>query len=254
MTEPAQHFANRLDRFPRGNQRTAHHHDSQPQFARGFDLGESAIAAGVAGDHDVDAVIGEHRAIARKVERSARHDQFRLQRQGRARRIDQPDQIEVLGVAREWRELHPADAEKHPPGRNAQGLRRRGEIIDLDPAVAGHALPGQPLQRQQRYAGDRTGRDRMPAHLRRERMGGVDHARNLLVAEIVCQPIDATKTAETPGDRRRRWAFGAAGIRQHGIEPRIVREHRHELVGFRGAAEDQDPQWFGRGGCHGRQR
>ena len=82
-------------------------------------------------------------------------------------------------------------------------------------------------------------------------MGGVDDARDLFRNKVVFQAIDAAEAADTPGDRRRRRVFGAAGIGQYRIDAGIVRHRFREPVGVGGAAEDQDSQSSGQGGCHG---
>ena len=199
--------------------------------------------------------VRQHRTIAGEIERAARHDHLRaLQRQRRARRIDQPQQIGVLRMRGEEFEMLPADAEKYPARRRAQRLGRRREIIDLDPVVAGTAFPRRALQRQQRHLGDRAGGHRMRADLRSEWMGGIDDARDPLGAKIIHQAIDAAEAADTPGDRRRRRVLGASGIGQHRIDVRRLRNRRHQPVGVGGTAKDQDAQALGRRGCHDRKR
>jgi len=255
MTEPAQNIRDAFDFFPRGNQGTAHHHHRQSEIARGLDLGVRRIAAGIARDHDVDAMIDQDRAVAGESEWSTRHDDFRIpQRQRPARRIDQPDQIEMLRMRGEQLEMLPPDAEKYPARRRAQGISRRGDVVNFDPAIGRHALPGSPLKRQQWHIGHNTGRGRVRTDLSRERVGGIDDAHDFFRTDIVDQAIDAAKTADAPGNRRQRRIFGAAGIGQHRIEVRLLCDRRHQPIGVGGATEDQNPQWFGRGGCHGKQR
>jgi hypothetical protein len=203
----------------------------------------------------VDAMLHQHCAVAGEIERSPRHDHFRVpQRQRRARRIDQPNQIMMLRMPGEHIQILPPDAEKRPAWRCTQRLGRCGDVVNVDPAIFGRALPGRTLKCQQRYIGHTAGRDRVCAHLRREWMGGIDDARDVLGAEIIDQAIDAAKSADTPGYRRRRRIFGAAGIGQQRIDASILCDLRHQPIGIGGAAEDQDPQWLDRGGCHGRQR
>lgn len=255
MTEPAQHLGDGLDLFPRGNEWPADHYHWQREVARRLDFCRGKITAGVLGHDDVCAVICQHSAIAGAVERPARHDNLRVgQRQRRARRIDQPDQISVLRMRGESLEMQPANAEKHPTRRRAERFGRRCEIIDLDPVVAGRALPGRALERQQRHICLGAGGDRVRAHLRRERMGGIDDARNVFGAKIVDQASHAAEAAKAPGDQRRRWVFGAAGIGQHCIDAGITRHRLREPVGVGGAAEDQDAESSGQGGCHDWQR
>ena len=115
MTQPAQHLGHRLDLWPRRDHRPAQHHHRQREIARRLDFRERGVAAGVAGHHDVGAVIPEHGAVAGPLERPARHDHLGFaQRQRRARRINQPDQIGMLRTASESFEMLTADAEKHP--------------------------------------------------------------------------------------------------------------------------------------------
>ena len=255
MTEPVQHLCDAFNFFPRRNKGTTHHHDRQSEIARSLDLGISGVAAGVPGNDDVDAMLHQHRAVAGEIERPARHDHLRiLHRQRRARRIDQPDQIEMLRMRGEKLEMLPPDAEKYPTRCRTQGVSRRGDVVNFDPAIGRRALPGCTLKRQQRHSGQSTGRNRVRAHLRCEWMGGIDHARDFLCADIIDQTIDAAKTADAPANRRRRRIFGTAGIGQDRIDTWILGDRRHQPVGVGGAAEDQDPQWFDRGGCHGRQR
>ncbi len=151
-------------------------------------------------------------------------------------------------------QILPADAEKHPAWRRAERFGRRRKIIDLDPAIAGRVLPGWALERQQRHAGRRAGGDRVRAHSRRERMGGVDDASNTFGAKIGQEAIDAAEAAKAPGNRRRRRVFSAAGIGQNRIDARIIRQRCSKPVGVGGAAEDQDAQGSGRGGCHDGER
>jgi hypothetical protein len=255
VTEPAQHFRNGLDRFPRGYKWPADHHHRQREVARGFDFCRGRIAAGVFSHDEFGAEIRQHGAVVGAFERPARHDHLGIgQRQRRARRVDEPNQVGMLRVRGESLELQAADAEKHPARRRAERFGRRLQIIDLDPAVAGRALPGRALERQQRHGGHGAGSDRVCTHLRRERMGGVDDARNVSGAKIVHQTINAAKAAKAPGNRRRRRVFGTAGIGQYRVDIWIVRHRLREPVGVGGAAEDQDAQWKGRGGCHDRER
>jgi len=255
VTKPAQHLGDGLDLLPRGYKWPADHHHRQREVARGLDFCRGRIAAGVLGHDDFGAVIRQHGAVVGNFERSARHNHLGIeQRQRHARPIDEPDQVRMLLMRGERFELQAADAEKHPARRRTERFGRRCQIIDLDPLVAGRALPGRTLERQQRHGRHGAGGDRVRAHLRRERMGGVDDAHNVFVAKIVQQAVNAAKAAKAPGNRRRRRVFGAAGIGQCCIDARIIGYRSRETVGVGGAAEDQDAQESGRGGCHDGER
>ena len=120
--------------------------------------------------------------------------------------------------------------------------------------VTASFVPSGDQDGQQRYGGHGAGGDRVRADLRREWMGGVDDARNVFGAKIVCKAIDAAEAADPPGNRRRRRVFGAAGIGQYRVDARIVRHRRREPVGIGSATEDQDAQWSGGRGCHDGER
>jgi hypothetical protein len=252
VTEPAHHLGNGFNFIPCGNRGPADHHHRQTEIACGLDLRGREIAAGISGHHDFDAVVLQQRVVTGAVERSARHDHLGTgQWQRAARRIDQADQIDMLRMSGELVERLPPDPEKYPARRRAERFGRRREIVDLDPVIAGLALPRRTLQGQQRHGGNGARLDRVGAHLRGERVSGVDDAFDLLRNKVVFQAIDAAKAANTPGNRRRRRAFGAAGIRQYRINAGIIRYRFGEPVSVGGAAEDQDTQSSGQGGCHG---
>lgn len=255
MTEPAHHLGDGFDGLPRRNEWPAHHHHRQRQLARGLDFCRRGIATGVLGHHDLDAVFCQHGIVGGAAKRPAGHDQLRVgKRQRRPRRIDQPDQITVLRMRGENIETLPPDAEKHPARRRAERFGRSLQIIDLDPAIAGRAPPGLALQRQQRQAGQGASSDRVGTHLRGERMRGVDNAGDLFGAKIVDEAIDAAETAEPPGNRRPRRAFGTAGIRQDRVEAGVIRYRLRKPISVGSAAENQDAPSSGQEGCHDEQR
>lgn len=255
MTEPAHHIGNGFNFIPYGNRGPADHHHRQTEIARGLDLRGRGIAAGVSGHHDFDAVVLQQRVVTGAVERSARHDHLGAgQWQRAARRIDQPDQILMLRMSGELVEGLSPDPEKYPARRRAERFGRRREIVDLDPVIAGLALPCRTLKRQQRHGGDGARRDRVGAHLRGERVSGVDDTRDLLRSKVMLQAIDATEAAYTPRDRRRPRIFGAAGVGQYRIDAGIVRHSFRQPVGLGGATENQDTQSLDREGRHAGQR
>ena len=151
-------------------------------------------------------MVAQDRPIAGKIERPAFHDHFGLPAAG-ARAADRPagpDKSAADGCER--RELGAADAEEYPSRGRAQRLRRRGEIIDLDPAIADRSCQGARSSANNGTPACRASRDRMRAHFRGKGMGGIDHARDPLGAQIVDQAIDAAKATDAPG-LGGRWGF-----------------------------------------------
>ena len=243
MTKPAQNLGDRFNCFPRGNERPTDHHHRQRKITRRFDLGRGRVAAGIPRDDDVSVEILKDGPIGRAVEWPARHDDLRLgQRQWIARRIDQPNQVNVLRVLRENLQVLSADAEEYPACLKSESLGRGHDIIDLDPPVARRALPGRTFQRQQRHPGGPASPDGTDTHLRSEWMGGIDDTVNIFRAKVVHEAGNAAKAADTPGNRRRQRIFRAAGIGQHRIDIRTIRQSRRQPVRVGGAAEDQNAQ------------
>jgi hypothetical protein len=255
VAKPAQNLGNRFDRFPRGDKRPADHHYRQREVARRIDLGRGSVSAGIPCDNNVGMKILQHGPITRTVERPTRHDHLRIrQQQWIPRRINQPEQVNVLRVRNESLQMLPADAEEYTARRVTESLRRCRDIIHLDPAVASRALPSRPFQRQQRHSGGLASLDGVRAHLRRERMGRINNAVDILSTEIVRETSDAAKAADAPGNRRRQRISGAAGIGQHRIDTRIICQSCRQPVRIGGATEDQNAQPSRWRGCHDREQ
>ncbi len=70
-------------------------------------------------------------------------------------------------------------------------------------------------------------------------MRGIDHRIDAMHAEIVGKSIDASKTADSHGDRLRPGVVGAAGQRQCRVEARVAGEQPGQGRCFGGAAEDE---------------
>jgi hypothetical protein len=114
-----------------------------------------------------------------------------------------------------------------------------GDVGRRGPAVAGTGLPRGPFQRQKRRAGRGAGEDGIPADLRGEGMGGVDHTRDAVVPQVGRQPLGPAETAQAGGHRLRARAFGAPGIGQDRGHPGFG--HRGgKAAGLGRAAKDED--------------
>lgn len=255
MTEPVQDLGDRFDHFPRRYERPADHHHGQCEIPRRFDLGQGGFSSGIPGGDNVGTEGLKHGPIAGIVERPARHDHLGVgKRQWVGLRIDQPDQVTMLLVRGERLQMLPANAKEHAACLRSQSLRRCGDIIDLDPAVARRALPGRTLQRQQRHCGAFASRNRIRTYLSCEWMRGIDDAVDILGTNVVHEAGNAAKAADTPGNRRRQRIFRAAGIGQHRIDMRTVRQSRRKPVRVGSTAQDQNAQSSRWRGCHDREQ
>lgn len=255
MTKPAQNFGDRFDRFPRGNERPADQHHRQRKIPRRFDLGRGGASAGISGNDNVGVEILKHGSITGTVEWPARDDYLCIgQRQWIERRINQPNQINVLRIRNESLQMLAADTKEDTALRVTERLRGCRDIIDLDPAIARRALPGRPFQRQQRHSGSLASRDCVRAHLRGEWMGRIDDAVDILGTKVVHKASHAAKAADAPSNRRRQWISGAAGIGQHRIHMRITRQGCRQLVRIGRTTEDQNAKPSRWRGCHDREQ
>ena len=163
------------------------------------------------------------------------------------------DQISVLRMGGEGFEMQPADTEKHAARRRAEGLRggRRASSTSIQRSPVARRHGGR-SSASSGTLGFGAGGDGVSAHLRRERVGGVDDAIDPFGAQIAGKTLDAAKAADAPRNGRRRRVFGTAGVGQHRIDARFVRHRMREPVGVGGAAEDKEPEAFGGEGCHDR--
>ncbi len=189
--------------------------DGQAKTARGIQLGPRATAARVLGDDMADPVLRKQAKVTLKGERPFGNDRGRIWQGQLARRIDQTQQIMMLGPRRKRGKMLLADGQKDP----SRGLRQGANGIvnpgNMGPKVAWTWGPKGPLQRQQGCAGLRASGNRICAHLRSEWMGGVDHMGNCMIADIGDHAINPTKAA-----RSRRQGLGHRGVCPAGIGKR----------------------------------
>jgi len=255
VTKPAQNLGDRFDCFPFRNERPADHHHRQRKIARRFDLGRGGVSAGIPRHNNVSSEILKHGPITCAFERPTRDNHLSMrQRQRIARRVDQPHQVNVLRIRRESSQMLPADAEEYTARLAPKCFCGSPDIIDFDPTVARQTRPGRPFQCQQRYSGRLASGNCVRTHLCREWMGRVDDAVDILGTKIVRKASDAAEAADTPGNRRSQRILCTAGIRQHRIDIRIIRQGGRKPVRIGGTTEDQHAQPLRWRGCHDRQQ
>lgn len=211
----------------------------QRQVARGAQLGLGPAAPGVLRHDQGDAVLLHQRPVAGCVEWAAGNlDRAIGQGQRPLWRIDEPQQVMMLRLAREGGEVLAADRQKHPlRWTRQQGCGGR-KIGNRDPAVAGTGAPGQTLERQQRDAGRSAGDHRVAADPRGEGMGGIDHPSDPAFAQKGRQAFGPAEAAGASRHRLRTGSFGASGIGQDGRQTGLG-QCGGQLVGLGGAAEDE---------------
>ena len=239
MMKPRYHLIDALRALPIGQFGSRDHDHGEAKLARGIDLGACAGATGIARHDPFDGPQTHQFELTFQRERPTRDDDFGAwQRRGTIRRIDKAQQKGVLRLCRKGRNVLPADREKDARGLIGQGRDRGVDIGDLDPGVAGHAVPGRAFQRDQRNARRCARHHRMSAHLGGKGMRRVDHMRDLLCLEKVGQSVSAAKAAD-PG-RQLMWERNLCpsriGIDR--IDP-TSRASVRELVGVARSAQNE---------------
>lgn len=240
MIDPRQHFAHLLQHMRLGQRRAVDHDDRQAKRARGVQLCPRAVSTGIFRDDQVDSVCAHQCKIALPREGAAIDDQMvARQRRRCVRRIDEAQQIMMLWLGREGRDMHPAKRQHDATGRPVQRLHGGRNVADMGPAVALSRLPCWAGQHGMADIRQPRGFHRMGAHGGGKGVGRVDQMRNALSLQIGGKASDAAKAANTHRNRLGARVVGAPGIAQHrAIAPFGQRLGKRACL--RGAAKDQD--------------
>ena len=244
MSQPFHHRINAAHQGAWRRLRAGDHDHRQAKRAGCIQLGPRTLAACVLGDDMRDAV-GLHQAdIVGQRERAAQDDSMRVRQRKAIGRIDQAQKIVEVWPGRKPLQPLPSDGEEDARRSGWQGNHGGSKIANLGPAVALDCLPRRAFQRDQGQIECCAGRDGVAAHLAGEGVGGVNHRRDCVLAQIVRQPADTAK----PSDPRRQGLLhgrlGASGVGIDGRDARICQAAR-EQAGLGCAAKQKD------GGRHG---
>lgn len=216
------------------------HDDRYAQPACSPQLGLWPRPTGVFGNDSVDLMGSQQIKIAVFSKGPPRDDDGGLgQRQRRGGRINQPQQIEMLRLAREIRQMLATNGKENPPGRTTQRASRRRKIGDAGPDVIWSRLPFGPFQRDQGGAGLCRSLHRISTHFSGKRVGRIDQMADLFAGQMVDQPGYATKPADSDRNRLRGRVGHATGIGQGGGQTGIADRHSQQARLGR-AAKDQD--------------
>lgn len=237
--EPAQRLRHGLGAGSRWQRWALDQQHRQAQSARGQQLGPATVAARVFGHHPLDAVGAQQRQIAIVAVGAALHHHGAARRRYLESGLDDAQQIPMRGALQERLDVLAPDGQKDAARLGWQRAHGGLEVGHAVPAIAGFGTPRRALQRQQRHAGLRASLDGVAAHLRGKGVGGVDHMRDALLAQIVGQSLRSAEAAHAGrqrlGDRLRR----ASGIRKDRRHAR-ARQRLRQLGGFGGAPKQED--------------
>lgn len=240
MTKPRHNVVDAVRFGSRGRFRAVDHDDEQPKLTRGGNFGIGTCTARVLRNHDVDLMVAQKLQVLRLAERAFGNDGFDL-RQGdvRPHRINQPQEIVVLGLRSKRADMHAANGQKHT-GRSAiQRSDRTHNVRHAGPHIAVGLGPRRAGQSQERDVCVGAGLNGVTAHLRGKGVGGVNHVGNGLGFQMLFQSRRAAKTANARGQRHGDWAFDAPSKRQGGSQPGLG-DGGSQQARFGCSTQDQD--------------
>jgi len=244
MTKPGHHIGDLRKDPARRQGGPVDQDDRQAQNARGFQFGGGACATGVLGDDMADAMFAQQGKIAGQIKGATGDDGGGIgQGQGAFGRINQAQQVMVLWLGGKGRKRLFADGQKHPRRAVGQGGDRGRDVGNVGPAVTGLSLPRRALQHRQRHIRLGAGRNGIAAHLRGERVGGVNDMADAFRLEIGHQPRHPAKAADPDRQRLRHRRGGTACIGIDRFHPRAGKGAGQQ-AGLGGAAQKKDA-------CHG---
>lgn len=240
MTQPAQDGMGAVDFIARWQHGAVDQDDRQVERAGGEQLGLRAGAAGIFAEDKLDAMRLHQGAVAFHVEGATIDDQAVIGQHGRrGGRIDEAQQIMMLGLRGKGIDMHPAQREHDAAWRPSQGSDGPGNVRHMGPAVARLRAPCRASQRDQRHGGDARGLHRVGAHLRGEGVRGVDQMGDAMVAQMAGQPLHPAKAADPHRHRLRAGMVGAPGIAERRGHIRVGQQ-TGERAGLARAAQQQD--------------
>ncbi len=240
LAQPFQHIGNGPEYRPRGQLRAVDQDHRNPKSSRRFQLGLCPRAARVLGDDMGDAVALQQGQIPGFGEGAAGdHGLGIRQGQGAFGRIDKTQQIRVLRLVDELRNMQLADCQKDPRRGLWQGIGCGAHIGNGVPDVTLARDPWRPLEGANAGVCQRAGLDRIAAHLGGKRMGRVHQMRHPFAPDVSGQPFGPAKAADTGGQGLGRRLFRAACIGKDRLDPGLG-YGAGQKRGFGGATEDKE--------------
>lgn len=238
MTQPRQHLRHRGCDITRRQGWPVDHDNAQAQGAGGQYLGLGPGTACVFGDDMGDVVRLQKGGIACDIKRAACDDDAGVRQGHTFGRIDQPQQVMVLGFGGKAIKVLLANRQENPRGRIGQAGNRARHVGDMGPKIAGLGLPRGAFKGQKRHAASKACRDRIPAHLGGKGVGGIDNVGNPVAAYIMTQPRHAAKAADPRGQGLRHRMGRATGIGKHRVQPKCGKG-RGKVACFGGSPQQE---------------
>lgn len=240
MIEPAKDLIGRMCFEARWQIRARDHDDGQVKCARGLQFRDGTATPGILRNDQLNTMLSHQRGVSGDVKWTARDDDAVVRhRWRRYRLIDQPENVVVLRLRGELRQMHASDGQQDPLRRSVERIYGSRNIGDRLPAIRVRRLPGGTGQRDQRHARSFAGRDGVAAHLFGERMRRIDDMRNPIFSEEGDQAIDTAEATDAMLNGLRARAFDAPGVGQRRFDVALGDGLRKSTCLY-GAAQDQE--------------
>ena len=238
-SQPVHGLLRRLALQARRQLRAANHDDGDLQRSGSFNLGVGVGTAGILADDTVDSMALEQSDFVFQRERAACNDELvaRL-RQGQylIGLIDHAQHKVVRGgLVCKSRQLLAANRQENILEARCKRKGCCSHIRYMYPLIAGLGRPSGTLHRQQWNTKFCTCGNRMAAHLRGKRVGGINHMADLLFHQIGHQAFHATKPANPAGQGGLTASLRGTGIRINGLDTGFMQAGGQE-IGIKRAA------------------
>lgn len=227
-----------------GNRRAVDHQDRQAKFARGNQFRVGALSAGVLAYHQIDRVGLHQGAVGLGCEGTTIYDEGVVeQRRWAVRRVDEAQQVVVLGLGRELLHMHSAECQHDAAGRSDESCDGGFDIGHTSPAVTRNRLPDRACQGNEGYIRQPCCFHRVRAHCGGEGVGGVDQMGHSMITQIGGKSHHAAEAANARGH-----GLGARTVRPSRVAQRCagarVCQQASKGAGLGRAAQEQDV-WHG---------
>lgn len=215
------------------------HYDGQAQSPGSGEFRVGCRATSILGHDDLDFVQLHQQQISGFGERPAIHDNVGV-RQGQLSlgRVDQTQQIVVLGVGREVGQMHPTHGQHDVLCWPVQCIDGTCDVGHMGPVIASYSAPFFTGECGEWNACDAATFDCIDAHLAGEGVRGVDHLGDVVIFDINGQPVCTAKSPDPLGQGLADGPVYASREGHSSLDAAICTGAR-ESGGLRGAAQNQ---------------
>lgn len=195
MIQPVKHLLNRVNFAASGDDWTVNHQNGKGKHPGCYQFCTGTAATCVLGHDKVNPVIAHQCHVTRHIKRPARyHNAEPGEWQRLVRRVDQPQDVMMLGLPREGIQMHPTKRQKNPARRPIQRCRCGSYIGHPRPAVILCRDPCGSGQSNKGYSGNGCRTDRIAAHPGRERVRGINHMGHAIGYQVTHKPVNTAKS------------------------------------------------------------